>query len=383
MFTSDFINEVKDRIDLVDLISGYTELRQSSPYLYIGKCPNPSHKDSSPSFRVFKKGYRNGHKVNDYDTWACMGCHSGSKGAGNYGTDCFAFYQWMHNVSWVEAIKELCDRYGIPLPESKFDKELYAKKKQMESFENNLTHDAREYLYQRGLDNKDIEEWHIGYNGKIVFPLLDKYKNPIGFTKRWLQVPQGRNDKYHNSKSSDIFNKSGYLYGIHTLDKSFNEIRITEGPLDVVMANKYKVKNITATLGTAFTDDHVLLIKSIGKTPVLILDGDERGMIAAERAINKLAKADVYSKILMLPDGMDLCEFSLQMKYDTEDYINKNAMTYGQYIAGYLINCIDNGINEVKIKYYNDIKNLLETIPHEIERGIIREQIYNKFNIKV
>lgn len=388
MFSREFIDEVKEKVNLVDLISEYTALSKAGTLLYQGRCPHPDHNDSSPSFRIFKKGYKNGKKINTYDTWACMGCHCGSKTGKNsmhvnYGSDCFSFYQWMHGGTWKEAVYAICEKYNIPIPETKFDALFKKRRKQADSFAHNLYSAPRQYLYDRGITDKEIESWKLGFNGeKIVFPLMDRYKNVIGFTNRWLVVPEGRKDKYKNSKNSEIFNKSSYFYGVHNLDSNFNEIRITEGPMDVIVGHKYGVKNLNATLGTAFTDEHVDMIAHLGMTPVLIMDGDERGIEAGERAIEKLAEKGIYSKILILPGGKDLCDLSLELKDDIEDYINMNAMTYGQYRISHVINRFDSTVNELKLKHFKEIKSVLEEIPLEEERMIMKEYVLKRMDMR-
>lgn len=387
-FPQDFLNTVKEKIDLVELVSEYTALSKCGSYLFQGRCPNPEHNDGTPSFRVFKKGYKNGKKINTYDTWACMGCHSGSKTKNKdskhkiYGSDCIAFYQWIEGVSFSKAVYDLCKKYSIPIPTSEFDKLYKEKNLQARSYVRNLYHIPKQYLYDRGLSDKEIEDWMIGYQGdKIVFPLMDRYRNVIGFTKRWLVVPEGRNDKYKNSPTSKIFNKSCYFYGAHNIDNEFNEIRITEGPMDVILGHKYKVRNLTATLGTAFTDEHVEVIKSMNKTPVLIMDGDGPGILAGEKAIEKLAEAGIYSKILILPNGKDLCDMAITLKEDIEEYIQNNAVTYGQYKLKDIVNSFDSAMNELKLKRYKEIKSILEDIPNDVERMIMKEYIYKRMDI--
>lgn len=384
MFPQEFINEVKDKINLVELVSEYTALYKAGNKIYQGLCPHPGHEDKNPSLRIWKKGYKN----SPYDSWACMVCHSGDKNTKNnqyknYGSDCFAFYQWMEGVSWKQAVYDLCDKYEIPVPSSEFDKLYKLKRLQTESYIKNLYSVPLNYLYKRGLNDNDIKEWMVGYQGdKIVFPLMNRYRHPIAFTKRWLVMPEGRNDKYKNSCTSKIFNKSSYFYGSHNIIEDFDEIRITEGPMDVIMAHKYRAKNIVATLGTAFTDEHVEVIKTFRRTPVFIMDGDGPGILAAEKAINKLAEAGIYSKILILPNGKDLCELSNELRYDIENYIASHAMTYGQYKMQQIINSYDSQVNEIKLKKYKEIKKVLEEIPYEAERMVMKEYVLKRMDMK-
>ena len=382
MFSQDFINEVKSKVNLVELVSEYTAVHKAGKNIYVGRCPHPHHDDHDPSFRIWTKGFNN----NKYDSWACMVCHSGKKDKKDkiYGSDCFAFYQWIEGVNWKQAVYDLCEKYSIPIPSSEFDKLYKTKAMQTRSYIKNLNFYTLQYLYSRGLTLDNVTEWSIGSQGdKIVFPLLNKYKAPIAFTKRWINAPVDCKDKYKNSATSKIFNKSSYLYGIHNINDESDEIRITEGPMDVIVAHKYGLKNVVATLGTAFTDNHIELIKEMGKTPTFIMDGDDRGIIAAEKAINKLAEAGIYSKILILPNGNDLCEISNQLKHDIEEYVQDNALTYGQYKLNNIMNRFNSKVSEIKIKCFKEAKKVLEEIPLEDERIIMKSYIQKHMGIDI
>lgn len=384
MFPQDFIDKIKDTVNLVELVEEYCELKKCGPFLYQGHCPHPNHNDSSPSFRVFKKGYKSGKNINLYDTWACMGCHSGKKSERYkvYGSDCISFIQWIENLRWKEAVIFLAEKYYIPLPKEEHT-EIYRHNKNLsQSYTFNLKGQALEYIKSRGLDDKDLKEWCIGFDGqKIVFPLMDRYKNVLGFTRRWIKVPEGRNDKYKNSANSNVFVKSSYLYGIHKIDEDFEEIRISEGPLDVIIPSKYNAKNIVATLGTAFTDNHIKLIKHYKKTPVFCMDGDEAGLLAIKKSVEALSKEGIYSKILILPNGKDLCELSLELKEDIEEYIKNNAITYGDFLIRETALKFTSQLNELKLKFLPELKEIISKIPSEDEKIIIKSYIKNNFEI--
>lgn len=380
-FPQEFIDKIKDNVDIVELISEYTKLRKVGTNIYEGHCPHPSHKDSTPSFRVWS----------DSKSWACMGCHNGKKIENNnlyknYGSDCIAFIRWIEPKyrNWRDAVIYLANKYHIPIPTDK-NNYLYKQKKSLAySLMYNLYGEPLKYLESRGLTIEDCDNWMVGYDGyRIVFPLLDRYRNVLAFTRRWLHIPEGANDKYNNSPNSNIFNKSNYFYGIHNLDNQFNEIRITEGPMDVILANKYGVKNVVATLGTAFTQGHIDLIKHYKKTPVFCLDGDNAGLIAINRAVNLLAKEGIYSKILIIPNNKDLADLSLDLKYDIESYINNNSITYGNFIFKNIFSLYTAKLNELKLNFMPDIINLLNTIPDENEKIILKSYIKNNMDINI
>lgn len=377
MYTQEFIELVKKATDMVKLAKKYTELVPAGGGIWQGKCPHPKHKDLDPSFRVWEKS----------QSWACMGCHNGKKNSKdkNYGSDCFSFIQWMSNgkTSWPEAVEQLANIAGIPMPYDRFDTIYKANKTLAEAYSKSIKGKVYEYLKSRGLDDEDIHAWLLGFDGKkITFPLYDKYKNILGFSKRWLIQPEGSNDKYRNPYNSDVFNKGYYMYGIHLLDMDFPEIRITEGPMDVIMPKKYGVKNIVATQGTAFTDGHVEIIKNLGLTPVFCHDADKAGVNATKSAINKLSEKNIYCKILILPDGMDMADMANEYKWNIEQYIQDNAMTYGYYKIRNIISQYDTKVNETKVKLYPEIIKLMKEIP-EVEKPIIKDFIKSRMQLDI
>lgn len=372
MYPQSFIEEIKANVDIVKLVGEYTKLKKAGPNLYIGKCPNPEHNDSDPSFRVWS----------DKKSWACMGCHYGKKNKAfkNYGSDCIAFIQWIKHINWKQAVEYLANKYCIPIPDDKNAKLFIKQKTLCKAYEDNLNGKPYRYLKDRGLDVVDCVDWSLGFDGdKICFPLFDRYKNVLGFTKRWMEVPEGQSDKYRNSNNNPIFNKSMYLYGIHNIDEDFPEIRITEGPMDVILAHKYGAKNIVGTLGTAFTEGHIDIIKHYGLTPVFCLDGDGPGIAAATKAINILAENNIYSKILILPNNLDMAELSLREKNNIENYITSNSKTYGYYMIEGKLNEFNAKLVELQMKYYPEIMDILAKVPSQKEKKVL--QLYMKKNL--
>lgn len=391
MFPQEFIDKIKDDISLIKLVEEYTDLKKIGPYTYQGHCPHPDHKDSTPSFRVFLKGYKSGDKVNNFDSWACMGCHNGKKNEQsklytNYGSDSIAFIQWIEpsQKKWRDAVLYLAKKNYIPIPTDENEAVYNSNKLIANSLMYNLQGESFKYLQDRGLTLQDCDNWYIGFDGKkITFPLLDKYKNVLGFIRRWLHVPEGSNDKYRNSSNSKIFNKSMYLYGIHNLDNDFGEIRITEGPMDVIMANKYKAKNVMATLGTAFTDGHIEMIKHYKKTPVFCMDGDPAGLISINKAIEALSHVGIYSKVLILPQGKDLCEMSIELGEGIEEYISTNSITYGSYILKDIFSSYTSKLNELKLMYISDLSKLINFVPSANEKTVLKSHIRNTMGIDI
>ena len=386
----DFIDDLKVTIDLKELAEEYTTLKKVGMHVFSGICPNPEHIDKNPSFTVFQKGYKNGNKINKYDTWCCYGCHHGNKIINseekNYGSDCIAFIQWINKCSFYEAVKFLCNKYNICMPENK-NGLLIAKNRQLAiKYYMNLKGESLDYLKSRGLSFDDCRKHLLGTtldNKKIVFPLFDRMKNVIGFTKRWIHMTDDKEDKYRNSPNSSIFNKSSYFYNIENIDLDFKEIRITEGPMDVILAEKYGAKNIVSTLGTSFTEYHIKIIKNYGMIPVFIFDGDEAGLKAIKKSISLCGENNIYCKLLLIPNNMDLAEFSLEQKDNIENYIINNSKTYGNYLIESEVNNYVSKINELKLQSYPKLLSILEKVPHENEKKILKDYIQNIININL
>ncbi len=369
------INKVKERVDLVSLAKEYTELNKISKGLWSGHCPHPSHKDSSPSFKIYE----------DKKAWYCMGCHVGKKSSNhhNYGTDCIAFIQWIENKSFIEAITFLSKKYNIELKKDKYHK-LYEKNFMLaQSYNHNLNDKVIDYLISRGLNKNDISDWMIGFDGeRITFPLLDRYNRIIGFSNR-IFYNKPDQAKYINSKNSEIFSKRSYLYGLNLIDRDFYEVRITEGTLDTIIASKYKANNMVSTLGTAFTEEHLDLLIKLNKTPVFCFDGDEAGMKALDKAMSICSSKNIYSKVLLLKDGKDIADLSIELQYGIEDYILDNSISHNQMVLNSIFNKYDSKINEIKIKVMPELKKLVDSINNEDELLVIKNDIYNKIKINL
>lgn len=376
MYPQEFIDKIKEVVPMRQLAEEYTVLEKVGNGIYRGRCPHPEHKDKNPSFCVWEKS----------NSWACLVCHHGKKTEKfkNYGSDCIAFIRWIKKMSMPQAIEYLAKKYHIPLPDKKNQKLLDAKKALAYSYMDNLTGKALKYLTDRGLSKEDCYSWGLGYDGqKIIFPLLDRYKNILGFTKRWIEMPENCVDKYKNSPNSPIFNKGLYLYGTHKLDLEFEEIRITEGSMDVILADKYGVKNVVGTLGTAFTDGHIEIIKHYKLIPVLCFDGDSAGLKAINKTASLLAEHGIYCKVFILPDGKDMADLALELKEDLEDYIKEHSITYGNHLISDEMNSYLAKVNELRLKYYPKLITILNQVPSVEEKSILKSHIKNMMNIDI
>lgn len=375
-----FIEELKEKTDLVKFIKQYTPLKLVGRGIWQGPCPHPNHNDSTPSFTVWEKT----------NSWSCYGCHSGKKGIdGNKGSDIYAFVEWLNcNNDFRAAVKTVADWNGVVIPNDENQKYYDKNYKLANKYQKDLLttdNDILDYLYERGLDDVDIEKWKIGYDkltNRLSFPLLDRYNNVIGFTKRVIDKNYRGGDKYKNSASSSIFNKSKFLYGINDIDDSYEEIIITEGSMDVILSRKYGLKNVVASLGTSFTEQHAETIYKMGKVPVLIFDGDEAGNKALKKALAYFNKLGVYCKIVKLPDGKDLADLALEYKFNLTKYIKSESVTAGYFKIKDIIDEYNSSIYEIRLKIIPKLTDILESVPLS-EKQAIKSFVKDIVNISI
>lgn len=378
-FSREFLDKLKDSVDLVDLASEYTELHKAGPFLYLGHCPHPKHNDSDASFRINTKT----------NTWCCYGCHSDKKNKndGNYGSDCIAFVEWMNEgkMSWIDCIKYLADKIGMPLPIEKHEKQFDTNYKLMNKYFREMTDEALEYLYDRDISDNEIQQWKIGFDKneqRIVFPLIDSYKNTLGFNKRLIcKETKGISKKYIHSSDSEIFKKSNYLYGMHDIDNSFDYIILSEGVFDVILARKYGLKNTICALGTSLSETQINILAKQNKEVIIAYDSDAKGIATMKKVMPLLESKNISAKLLILPEGKDLADTAMQLKHGIKKYVLDNSITYGYYNVQNAINDFNRDLYNLYNKYNIIFNQIKQEVPESEKNTIdvfIQHNVYNK-----
>ncbi|MDD2822566.1 MAG: DNA primase [Candidatus Daviesbacteria bacterium] len=337
----DDLDLIKQKINIVDLISEYLPLKKSGVNY---KAPCPFHAEKSPSFVVSP----------ERGIFHCFGC--------NVGGDIFKFLMLKDSMEFVDALDILAKRAGVTLsrkPSKDKDKKsklFDANQKASQYFhyiltEHKLGEPALAYLKKRGLTDKTIKEFNLGYapnswdslfkfmskrgfttsdlidaglavasksggydrfRGRVMFPLLDVKGQIIAFSGRILGVGE---PKYINTPQTIIFDKGNCLYG---LNLSKGEIRqtnaaiLTEGEMDTIMSYQAGVKNVVASKGTALTAGQIDLIKKYTDTILLCFDSDSAGDAASRRGIEMADFAGLNIKVIKIPEGKDPAELSLK-----------------------------------------------------------------------
>ncbi len=323
------VEQIKEKLDLVEFLRGYMELRPAGANF---KANCPFHKEKTPSFMVSP----------DRQIWHCFGC--------NEGGDIFKFLMKYENLEFYEALKILAEKANVPLArvspsEQKEFGVLYDINRAAADYYQDCLRRApaaREYLSSRKLADKSIEEFEIGFalndyeglamhlinkgfemadsaraglvvktergnyidrfRGRIMFPLESNFGKVIGFTGRVLpQFDTGDMGKYVNSPETPIFSKSRLLYGLSKSKDSIREagsVLLVEGQMDVIMSHQDGVKNAVGTSGTALTDEQLAILRRYSGKIVLNFDNDEAGKRAMERSIDLAHAKDFETEVL-------------------------------------------------------------------------------------
>lgn len=378
-YSRDFIDKLKQSVDLVELVSEYTELKKAGRHIWIGKCPHPKHDDSTASFIVYT----------NTNSWCCYGCHmdkkdkTNKKSDRNYGSDCIAFIQWINEdkMSWIECVQYLAKKVDLPLPIDSNMKKYETNKKLNKKFIKDMPEHVKTYCKSRGLDSYDIAKYQLGYDkttNRLTFPLYDAYNNVLGFNKRRLNDADSR--KYIHTENNSVFNKSNYLYNINNINKDYKYVYITEGVFDVILAEKYGLKNVVCTLGTAFTENHYNIINKLNLTPVLLYDNDNKGIMSIKSAAELIYSKGSYPLMYILPEGYDLADFSLEKKYKLSDIVEKNIMTYGYLKSNEIVKNYLSELYLLRAKYRPQINDILKAVPEE-ERNDIESFFRNEIRM--
>ena len=340
-YPEEVIEEVRTRNDIVDIVSQYVNLKKKGAN-YFGLCP--FHNEKSPSFSVSPSK----------QMYYCFGCGAG----GNV----ISFVMEYENYTFVEAVKMLADRAGIALPEMEYSKEAKAQA----SLKNTLLEINRlaanffyyqlkqpsgkigyDYLKEkRRLSDDTIRHFGLGYSSKVpddlyrymrskgyhddilketglffidergardkfwnrvMFPILDVNNRVIGFGGR---VMGDGEPKYLNSPETKIFDKSRNLYGLNFARTSRAKyMLVCEGYVDVIAMHQAGFTNAVASLGTAFTSQHAMLLKRYTDQVILTYDSDGAGVKAALRAIPILKEVGMSIKVLNMKPYKDPDEF--------------------------------------------------------------------------
>ena len=406
------VQQVRDAVDIVDLISEYLPLKKAGVN-YKGLCP--FHKEKTPSFVVssVKQIYH------------CFGCGEGG--------NAFDFVMKIQSVGFKEALSRLASRAGVELKEYRGSKEqdelgklFNLNQVAMEFYHNNLTHpkvgiDPLKYLDSRGVSKKEISQFKLGFapanwdslvghlkqksqnmgdaskiglviekrgkgdyydrfRNRVVFPIFNRDKQIIGFGGRTLG---GDDAKYINSPESIIFSKRYSFYGI---DSALNAIReegsaiVVEGYMDLIALRSFGFNNSVATLGTAFTAEHARVLKKYCDNVFITFDADEAGVMAVKRVLKPALISSLSAKVILLPKSYDPDNFLREHGQEAFKKLMDKAVTILEF---YIKNYFEKELSIVgKAKVLNELRETFNEIPSQFERELIVKKVSELTGIK-
>lgn len=430
------VQEVKQRIDIVDLVSRYTTLTRSGAH-YKGLCP--FHSERTPSFVV--------HPDTGY--WHCFG-------ACGTGGDAFTFLMMKENLEFRDALEILAKEAGVELrreeddPDRQRRQRLYlANEAAAVYFEELLeshgqAHVARAYIERRGIDAQTTKHFRLGYaldswdallnvllqqgytaedlleaglvkfhaernryydafRGRLMIPIRDRQGRVIGFGGRVLGDDQ---PKYLNSAETPLFHKSRVVYGIDMAYRAASEqdrVVIVEGYMDVIAAHQFGHRNVVACMGTAVTAEQLQQLERSTKNFVLALDADAAGQQATIRALNqarqslsrkRTPRATAGGRITLVEQlDANLAILTMPTGKDPDDAIRQDPAAWPELVAqalplvDYYIRAVAEQVDlstpQGKIAAVSEIAKLIAEIDNDIEREHYVQELSRVTNVGV
>ncbi len=410
-FSSDFIEEVRSKSDIVDVASKYITLNRRGGSFW-ACCP--FHHEKTPSFSIKPDG----------QFYKCFGCGE----SGNV----FSLVMKMENVDFITAVEMLAKENNIPIPTQQENEEMRLKKQQREKmyqilkatsdfYYNNLQNypnsKQAQYVASRGLNAQTIQKFKIGislnfdslipylkklnfseadmisagvvgkndmglydfYGGRVIFPIFNSFGDVVAFSGRSIeQAPE--HTKYKNTPQSLIFNKSDILFGYnfarelkkeHLLDT----LIIVEGHIDVIMCHQAGVTNVIGCMGTALTPLHAKNIKRLVDNVILCLDGDNAGALATKKAIDILKQVGLNVKVTRLELAKDPDEFI--KKFGANNFVEQlnNAMDCVDFVLMDAAKKYDLNKNADKTNYIAEALNYISKFSTPAEQEVYLKEV--------
>lgn len=413
------IEEIKNRLDIVEIISSYISLTQAGAN-WRARCP--FHNEKTPSFMVSK----------EKQIWHCFGCDKGG--------DLITFVQEYEGLSFGEALRLLAEKANVPLDHRQFSKKVdHNPLYQMSKLATNFYQDklagaeeasvkTRKYLADRGVTEASIQKWQLGLAGsawdelygylknqgfgdeqifqaglivkkksglgyvdrfrqRLMFPIADSQGRAVAFTSRTLAnivfAEEDFGGKYINSPQTAIYDKSRALYGWHLAKEAIRQKKyliVVEGNMDAIMAQQAGTINTIAVSGTAMTIEHIKLIKRYANNMILAFDGDAAGSRAAWRSFALGWQEDMNLKILVLNPGEDPAEM---IKKDRERWLQavKDAVPVMDYYFKRIVAGVDLGRADHKKIAVAKLLPIIKFLKSKVEQAHYLQLLSDKLQV--
>ena len=395
-----FLQEVSDRNDIVDVVSGYVRLNKKSGANLFGLCP--FHSEKTPSFSVAPAK----------QIYHCFGCGKGGS--------VFNFIMEIENLTFPESVEFLAKRVGLQVPEEHRDDPESRRREQLlklnkdagKFFYKQLLSEggtvAQDYALRRGLTPATVKKFGLGYapdtwdslvkamkalgyseglmlqaglvrkgkkggmydtfRNRLMFPVFDVRGNVIGFSGRILGDGE---PKYMNSPETPVFNKSKNLFGMNLAKKTkLGYVILCEGNVDVVALHQAGFDNAVASLGTSLTPEQARLISRYVNEVVIAYDGDTAGQKATARAIGILEKLDVKVRVLTMTGAKDPDEYIKKFGADGFRNLLETSEDHTDYTLGKIKDKYDLTVPESKLSFLKEAEQYIATFSGKAEREV-------------
>ena len=424
MISRDTIEEIRNRIDIVDVISDFVSIKKSGQNY---KALSPFANEKTPSFFVVpSKGI-----FKDF-----------SSGKGG---DAFTFVMEHEKLSYAEAIRYLAKKYGVEIKEDRVSDENRAEQSEREGlyilmnfakdYYKDLLKNTEEgrgiglsYFRERGFNDGTLEKFELGYalegwenfskeaiakgynkdllekaglvvkkedsssdsyrsydrfRGRVIFPVHNMSGKVIAFGARMLGKDKNQ-PKYINSPETDIYHKSDVLYGLYQAKNAIRQhdtCYLVEGYTDVISLHQADVENVVSSSGTALTEGQIKLIRRFTENVTVLFDGDAAGIKAALRGIDLILKGGLNVRVVLFPDNEDpdsysrkvgTTEFQKFLKENTKDFVSFKAGLFAAEAAGDPIR---------KAESIKEIVTSISLIPDPVKRSVYIQETSNLLKI--
>lgn len=396
-FPENFIQDLTERSDIVDVVGSYVQLSKKSGANYFGLCP--FHNERTPSFAVNPSG----------QFYHCFGC---GKGGG-----VINFIMEIENLSYPDAVRFLANRAGMQMPEETFDRDsrkrarlLSANKDAARWYYEQLSTPGgkrcTDYMAGRGISPSVARRFGLGYaperggfqqamrekgytdwelldadlirkgdrgfydtfRDRLMFPIIDVRGQVIGFSGRTLGESGA---KYLNSRDTLVFNKGRNLFALNLAKKSkAGYIILSEGNIDIVALHQAGFDSAVASLGTSLTPEQARLLSRYTGEVILCYDNDGAGIKASQRAIGILERLDLKVRVLRLTGAKDPDEYIRTRGPEAF----RNLLEGSEDQVDYRLNSVkakyDLSRDEEKVTYLREATALVASLPGSVERQV-------------
>ena len=412
-FSEDFINELRYKNPIEEVISSYVVLKRTGSTLK-GLCP--FHNERTPSFTVYP----------NTNSFYCYGCQAGG--------DVVSFIRTAENLDYVEAIKLLADRAGMAMPESGYDDSVEKLRRKVLSINRETAKFffkcliekeddgiGLKYFASRQLSAETIKKFGLGYapdsfdklknhlkslgfsendmivanvcgksqktgraydrfRKKVIYPIYDLRGNVIAFGGR--KFPGDDGAKYINSSDTPVFKKSKNLYGLNFAKNSGSETAIlTEGYMDTIALHQVGFHNAVGALGTSFTAEQANLLSRYFKEIVVTMDIDEAGQKATKRAIEILKTTGIKIRILQVEGGKDPDEYIKEYGAERFRLLLEGAKNDIEFKLVSIKSGVDFNSDAGKLDYLNGAVEVLADVSDEIARNLYAGRISDETGV--